>query len=159
MTEPVPADESTPRRISDRGIAYLKSLEALRLTSYRDSAGVWTIGWGHTRGVTRGMTCTEHEAEQFIREDVRLAEERVDRVVTVQTTQDQFDALTIFCFNIGNDAFEHSTLVRLLNTGNTYAAAAEFLKWRYITKNGRKVVSQGLINRRAATRDLFLGRC
>src|ERR1035437_3806931 len=75
--------------------------EGCKLTAYQDSKGVWTIGYGHTSGVTPGDTCSQEKAESWLLSDVAWAEAAVNRYVTVSLTQGEFDALTDFTFNLG----------------------------------------------------------
>ena len=139
-------------RTSDKGIAVIQMFEGLRLTAYDDGGGVQTIGYGHTGNVQPDSTIDEEEATRLLKADLLTAEQCVDECVEVQITQEQFDALVSFVFNVGCNAFNHSTLLRLLNAGNKEAAAAQFSRW---TKDGGKVLA-GLIRRRAAEAELFL---
>jgi len=136
---------------SQRGLDLIKSFEGLRLTAYDDGVGVQTIGYGHTRGVKPGMTITEEQAVQFLREDLYSAERDIDRLVTVHLCQHQFDALASLVFNIGGTAFRDSTLLRKLNAGDYAGAAAQFDRWVH---GGGKILP-GLVRRRAAERALF----
>lgn len=137
---------------SDSGIAFIKSFEGLKLTAYRDSGGVLTIGYGHTGGLHEAETITEAQAEAFLAQDLIPAENAANAHVKVPMTQNQFDALVDFTFNLGIGAFEGSHLLKFLNAGDKMGAANEFSKWNHI--NG--VVSSGLLRRRLAERDLFL---
>ena len=136
---------------SEEGLQLTEKFEGLRLTAYKDSVGVPTIGYGHTRGVAMGMTCTQEQAEQWLQEDVQIAVDAVNRLVTVELTQNQFDALVDFTFNLGVGSLQRSTLLKLLNAGNYSGAAGEFAKWN---KAGGQVLA-GLTKRRQAERDLF----
>lgn len=100
---------------SDKGIALIKGFEGLRLKAYKCSAGVWTIGYGHTKGVKEGQTITEAEAETLLREDLRTFEVGVSSLVTVFLHQCQFDALVSFAFNLGVGAIKGSTLLKKIN--------------------------------------------
>jgi lysozyme len=84
-----------------------------------------------------GMTCTQEQAEQWLEQDVQVAVQAVNNLVTVALTQQQFDVLVDFTFNLGTGALQHSTLLRLLNSGNYRGAAGEFEKW---DKAGGKVL-------------------
>lgn len=137
---------------SDKGREFLKSFEGLRLRAYQDSGGVWTIGWGHTQHALAGMIIIEVQAEALLSQDLIPVESAIDAHVKVPITQNQFDALVDFTFNLGIGAFEGSHLLKFLNAGDKYGAANEFAKWNHI--NG--VVSSGLLRRRLAERDLFL---
>lgn len=141
-------------KISDNGLEIIKDSEALRLNAYLDTkAGrVPTIGWGHTKGVTMGMTCTVAQAEKWLREDVASAESDVHKYVTVPMSQGAFDALVSFVFNIGGPQFSTSTLLRLLNTGDYIGASNEFQKWIY----DNKVKQGGLVIRREKERQDFI---
>lgn len=136
---------------SPDGLKLTESFEGCRLAAYLDSVGVPTIGYGHTHGVTMGMTCTQEQAEQWLQQDVQGAVQAVNKLVTVSLTQQQFDALVDFTFNLGTGALQHSTLLRLLNSGNYQGAAGEFEKW---DKAGGEVLP-GLLKRRLAERDMF----
>ena len=133
------------------GLHLTESFEGCRLQAYLDSVGVPTIGYGHTHGVTLGMTCTQEQAEQWLQQDIQVAAQAVNRMVTVALTQPEFDALVDFTFNLGTGSLQHSTLLRLLNAGNYKGAAAEFEKW---DRAGGKVMA-GLLRRRQAEEQMF----
>lgn len=142
---------------SDRGVSLVKAFEGLETTAYPDPGNPatgepWTIGYGHTRGVQKGDTCTEEQATEWLREDLKAAEGAVRHLVDVMLTQNQFDALVSFVFNVGASAFGSSTLLRLLNQWNYEGAADQFKRWN----RGASGVLPGLVRRRAAERDLFL---
>ncbi|MNS33466.1 Lysozyme RrrD [compost metagenome] len=131
----------------------IKDHEGLRLTAYKDGGGVWTIGYGHTGSdVREGLTIPLSEAERLLTRDLRVAEGYVNKLVQVKLTQNQFDALVSFVYNVGGDAFAKSTMLRLLNAGEYEGAANQFLRWN---KDNGKVVD-GLTNRRRKERELFL---
>lgn len=130
------------------------NFEGLRLTSYQDSVGVWTIGYGHTLGVKEGQTITEERANELLYKDVERFEASVNRYVEVPLTQYQFDALCSFSFNLGAYSLKTSTLLRLLNLGNYDGAADEFGEWIYA--GGEPLL--GLIRRRKAEELLFRGQ-
>lgn len=137
---------------SQTGINLIKSFESLRLEAYKDSVGVWTIGYGHTSGVYEGMKITEAQAEAYLRADLSTAENAVNTKVTYSIVQHQFDALVSFTFNVGTGNFGGSTLLKKLNAGDVSGAADQFDVWIYA---GGKVLN-GLVNRRAAEKELFL---
>ncbi|MDU9394301.1 lysozyme [Pseudomonas sp. zfem002] len=139
-------------RTSQRGLSLIKSFEGLRLHAYQDSAGVWTIGYGATRGVKAGMSITRDQAERMLLNDVQRFEPEVQRLVTVPLSSNQWDALICFTYNLGAANLESSTLLRLLNSGDYLGAAEQFPRWN---KAAGKVLP-GLVRRRAAERDLFL---
>lgn len=138
--------------IDESGKKFIEGNEGLRLTAYQDGGGVWTIGYGHTgTDVKAGRTVTVEEAIRLLECDLVSAVTCVNRNVKVGLSQDQFDALVDFTFNVGNGAFMKSTLLRKLNLGDYAGAAAEFEKWDH--DNG-KVVS-GLLARRKKERAMF----
>jgi lysozyme len=118
--------------ISTVGLALTKSFEGLRLTAYRDGAGVLTNGYGHTGpDVHEGQTVTEFQAEAWLRADMADAVACVNTHITVTITQGQFDALSDFAFNAGRGSLIESTLLRLVNAGKMNEAAAQFGLWTY----------------------------
>lgn len=139
--------------ISKRGLAFIKRWEQLRLSAYQDGGGVWTIGWGHTESVFKGMTINERQAESLLRNDVFGAEHTIRHGVEVPLSQNEYDALVSFVFNVGGTAFLESTLLRLLNQLRYDAAADQLLRWNH--DNGKVVA--GLTNRRRDERLLFTG--
>jgi len=139
-------------RTSQRGLSLIKSFEGLRLLAYRDAVGVWTIGYGATRGVKPGMSVTKEQAERMLLNDVQRFESEVERLVKVPLSGNQWDALVSFTYNLGASNLESSTLLRLLNVGDYAGAAEQFPRWN---KAGGKVLP-GLVRRREAERVLFL---
>ena len=138
---------------SDAGIALTKGFEGLRLIAYRDCAGVLTVGYGHTGpDVVEGMVIDEADAEALLRKDMQEAVDCVNRAVTAAITQNQFDALVDFCFNVGCGALLSSTLLRKVNAGDSAEAATQFALWVHA---GGEVVA-GLVRRRKEEAALFL---
>ena len=133
------------------GTKLLKFFEGCKLTAYQDSVGVWNIGYGHTKGVYDGMTITQDQAEQMLLTELEEYEGYVEKYVTVPLTQNQFDALVVWVYNLGPTNFRNSTLLKELNTGNYTAAGNEITKWN---KAGGKVLA-GLVKRREAEALLF----
>ena len=130
---------------------FIEEFEGLRLEAYRCPAGIWTIGYGHTKRVKEGDTCTESEAIAYLMEDLRDADECIDYHVDVVLTDNQRAALLSFIFNLGCGNFKASTLLKLINQSQFDAAAAQFGRW---TKaNGKDL--PGLVKRREAERALF----
>lgn len=139
-------------KTSQRGINLIKQFEGVRLTAYKCPAGVYTIGYGHTRGVTRGMKITEEEASAYLTTDLRNSEKAVERYDSVyHWNQNEFDALVSFTFNCGA-----ANLRSLLRNGkrNRSQIADTLPLYR---KAGGKVL-KGLERRRAAEKALFLER-
>ncbi len=139
-------------KISQDGRNLIKKWEGLRLTAYQDSVGVWTIGYGHTKGVYAGMTITENQANAFLDEDIKSHAAGIFNYVTVQLTQGQFDALVSFHFNLGPAILAGSQLLVYLNSRQWQAAANEMKK--YVYAGGQ--ILQGLVNRRNDEVALFL---
>src|SRR4028119_1870405 len=96
------SDIKEPRQINQKGLALIKEFEGCQLEAYLCPAGVWTIGYGHTLSAAPGMSIDESKAEALLKEDLRKAEEAVDRLVTVPINDNQFSALVSFVFNIGS---------------------------------------------------------
>lgn len=136
---------------SDDALDLTVQSEGCMLNAYQDSVGVWTIGYGHTNGVCPGDSITPAQAVAYLREDLDIASAAVSRLVLVELSQGQFDALTDFVFNLGAGALEHSTLLALLNQGDYEGADQEFAKWVHA---GGKVIS-GLVTRRRKEAALF----
>lgn len=139
-------------KTSQKGIDLIKKFEGCRLEAYKCPAGIWTIGYGHTKGVKDGMKITQAQAEEFLREDLRIYEQAVESCVKVPLSQNQFDALVSFCYNCGGQALRTSTLLRLLNEGKYSETSEQFLRWN---KAGGKVLV-GLTRRREEEKKLFL---
>jgi len=140
--------------ITSKSLDLVKHFEGCKLSAYKCPAGVWTIGYGHTAGVKQGDTCTQMQADLWLKNELSAQERTINEFVTVKITQNQRDALASFIYNVGPGAFKNSTLARKLNNGDYIGAAAEFSKW---TKAGGKTLP-GLISRRAAERALFEGK-
>lgn len=141
-------------QLGPRGEALIKSYEELVLKAYKPTPDDrWTIGWGHTGpGVTEGLVWTPMVAEEYFRRDTNEAANAVISATDVPLTQNQFDALVSFAFNVGAVHAENSTLISYVNARKWQAAAAEFPKW---DKQAGKVLA-GLVTRREAEAALFL---
>jgi len=132
----------------------IKEAEGLRLKAYNCSAGVLTIGFGTTNAtglidIKPDTTITKAQAEILLSKYVAQMENLVNGAVKVPLKQSQFDALVHFAYNLDPAAFKKSTLIKQLNKGNYDAVPSELMKWVMITdKNGKKVRSKGLVNRR-----------
>ena len=122
----------------------LKSFEGCRLQAYQDAAKVWTIGYGHTKGVKKGDNITQEKAEAYLREDVEEVEGQI-LALNLNLTQPQFDALVSFVYNVGIGAFKESTLLRFIREGRSENdIKKQFRSWVY--SNGRTL--PGLVKRR-----------
>lgn len=146
--------------MTDRAVALALPLtklsEGLRLKAYLCPAGIPTLGYGHTRGVKLGMTCTAAQAELWLLEDLREARASVLRLVKVSLTDGQLAALIDFVFNLGADALRRSTLLGLLNKGMYANVPAQLRRWNKAQVNGRTRPLDGLTKRREAEVRLWL---
>jgi GH24 family phage-related lysozyme (muramidase) len=151
-------------KTSSVGVELIKQFEGLRLQSYLCPAKIWTVGWGTTlikgKPFGKGLTITKEQAEEYLADDLVPFEQAVNSLVKVKLTQNQFDALISFVYNVGADidadniaeGLGDSTLLKKLNAGDYKGAADQFLKWD--KANGK--VMKGLTIRRQAERALFL---
>ena len=139
-------------KTSKNGIELIKKYEGCVLTSYKCPSNVWTIGYGHTKNVKGGMKITKKQAEAYLKSDLTIYEDAVNKYVKVPINQNQFDALVSFSFNCGIGALKTSTLLRKLNKRDYSGAANEFLRWN--KANGK--VLNGLVKRRKEERGLFM---
>lgn len=144
------------KTISNIGLNLIKLFEGLELRAYDDGIGVWTIGYGTIKypngvRVKKGDTCTEAQATEYMRNDLKTFISDVNRLVTKKINQNQFDALVSFIYNLGTTNFASSTLLKKLNSGDFTGAALEFRRWN---KAGGKVMN-GLTRRREAEANLF----
>jgi GH24 family phage-related lysozyme (muramidase) len=136
-------------KISQKGIDLIKKFEGCRLDSYKCSAGKWTIGYGHTAGVTAGQKISQAQAEAYLRADLEKFEKLVAKYDNVyRWTQNEFDALVSFAYNTGS--IDKLTV----NGKRTKAEVSE--KILLYVKDGNGNVLQGLVNRRKAEQELFL---
>lgn len=138
---------------SGAGIRFIQSFEKLRLTPYDDGDGNMTIGWGHLILPSENFTTiTQSQADDLFVSDLKQkAENAVNKYVDIAMSQNQFDALVSFCFNVGLGNFHSSTLLRMVNMKNFDAAANEFPKW---DRSGG-VEMDGLYDRRVAEQNIF----
>ena len=125
-------------------IDHIKKSESCVLTAYQDSAGIWTIGYGHTSGVKKGDRITAYQAEQFLKEDLAKFEPIANKVKRI-ATQGQYDAVLDFIYNCGPGNFNSSTLKKYIESGRkTWEIQEQFLRW--VNAGGKKL--GGLVTRR-----------
>ena len=136
------------------GLALIKKFEGCELKAYQCSAGVWTIGYGHTKDVVEGMEITQEEAEQMLVDELHEYESYINKYVTVALSQNQFDALVSWVYNLGPANLNASTMLKVLNSGEYEDVPAQMKRWN---KAGGKVL-EGLIRRREAEACLFVGK-
>ena len=145
-------------QLATNGFNLLAELEGVVLNPYKDSVGIPTIGIGSTyyedgtKVTMKDKAITKERAIQLAKNVVKSFEARVNKSIIVPMTQNQFDAMVLLCYNIGESGFARSSVVRNFNAGNLQKAADSFLLWN---KAGGKV-SKGLTNRRQKERNLFL---
>lgn len=137
--------------ISEKGLKLIQFFEGGRKNAYQCPAGIWTIGYGHTKNVSPGSVISMHDATLLLLEDVSSAEHSVRQNVNVPLDQSQFDALVSFVFNVGEGNFVHSTLLTCLNAGDYHGAATQLLRWN----KAKSHVLPGLSRRRKAEKHLF----
>jgi lysozyme len=140
-----------------KGEKMIKQWEQLRLVGYMPTPNDRpTIGFGSTRifgrPVVIGEKITEAQAEEQFQKDISWAVNDINKCVTVQLNQNQFDALVSFIYNIGAGAFKSSTLLRLLNAGDYVGASNQFGRWN--KQAGKELL--GLTRRRNAEKELFV---
>ena len=138
---------------SSEGISLIQKFEGCELEAYQCSAGVWTIGYGHTKDVVEGMTITKEQAEQMLVDELHEYENYINEYVTVALSQNQFDALVSWVYNLGPANLKASTMLKVLNKGQYEEVPAQMKRWN---KAGGKVL-EGLIRRREAEACLFKG--
>lgn len=141
---------------SENCVNLVKRSEGCELEAYPDpgtGAAPWTIGYGRTTDVHPGDTCTQAEADSWLLDELRGFGEDVEKLVKVPLTQNQFDALVCFAYNVGLGNLKSSTLLKLLNAGDYSGACAQFGRWN---KAAGKVLP-GLTTRRKAEAELFCG--
>lgn len=141
--------------LSVAGLGLIKGFEGTEYRAYLDSAKVPTICTGSTRGVLIGQHATPAECEHRLVQDSSYAGKAVARCTAAKLSQEQYDAVVSFTFNVGGGAYCRSTLVRKLNAGDCRGAGAEFLRWDYAA--GKRL--RGLTTRRKAESTLFLKGC
>ena len=159
---PVAATNSQPPQIvvvfavklSDKGLGFIKLKEGFRSKPYREGANEWTIGYGHYIQPGEVYTSlTREEAHLLMLQDITPMEEAINRLVIVPLTQNQFDALVSFMYNVGISQFKTSTLLKKLNLGDYEGAAQELPRWDKV--QGKQ--NAGLHSRRLAEMHLFTG--
>jgi GH24 family phage-related lysozyme (muramidase) len=144
-------------KVNEQGLALIRKFEGLRTSAYRDAAGVWTIGYGHTSmagppRVGRGMKITRRDAASILARDLAGFAEGVASLVRVPLSDSQFSALVSFAYNVGLENFRKSSVLRAVNAGDCCAVSRRLSLW---VKAGGRVLP-GLINRRAAEAALFM---
>lgn len=142
--------------LSNNGLNLIKRIETFSAKPYRDARG-WSIGYGHYMGGTATMSSvTLAQAEKLLSNDTESAQAVIRALVRVPLSQNQFDALTSFVYNVGAGAFGKSTLLRLLNNGDMSGAAGQFTVWNKMhNTDGDLIISSALVARREAEQTIF----
>lgn len=143
-------------KTSDKIKSMIKAWEGCRLTAYRCPAGVWTIGYGHTKGVKPGMKITQAEANAMFEAEIEEFEKQVRPLLEgVNLTQNQYDALVSLAYNIGTGALKKSTLLKKVKANpNDETIRTSFMQW---IRGGGKILP-GLQKRRAAEASHYFGK-
>lgn len=140
-------------KVSQSGLEFTQDMEGTRYYGYLDPVGIPTAGVGHTGSdVEVGKQYSQEQVAKWLADDMKEAEDAVNRLVKVPLTQNQFDALADFAYNAGGGNLAKSTLLKKLNAGDYQGAANEFEKWVYA---GGKILP-GLVKRRKLEKDRFL---
>lgn len=129
----------------------IADFEGCKLSAYLCPANVPTIGYGRTTNVKMGDNCSQEQADSWLAEELEHFGAGVAEMVKVEVSQNQFDALVSFAYNVGLGALKKSTLLRLLNLNKHDECGAQFLRWN---KAGGKVLA-GLTRRREAEKEMF----
>jgi len=141
-------------QISQEGIALIKKFEGCELKAYKCAAGVWTIGYGSTKGVEEGNTITQEDADNLLLEEMHEYEGYINDMVTVDLQQNEFDSLVSWVFNLGPSNLSSSTLLSRINNKVWDDIPNQIKRWN---KAGGQV-RQGLVRRREAEALLFQGK-
>lgn len=156
-------------KTSQAGLKFISVHEGIRLQPYKDPVGLWTIGIGHLITPPENKTglinirgqyykwrlgLSDKQVFWLLEQDVEKAEDVINTVVKAPLTQNQFDALVSFVFNVGGGAFINSTLLKKLNAKNN-TVKQEFGKWVKGRVNGKMVALPGLVTRRKEEAKLF----
>ncbi len=143
-------------QVSKAALRLIKSFEGYRRSSARLADGRWTIGYGHTLTAREGVDVNESDAEALLLYDLLAIGGAVNDLTYTPLTQNQFDALCAFAFNIGLREFRGSHVLTLVNEGAMLQAAQAIEAWRKADFEGDEIVVDGLIRRRSAEKTLFL---
>ena len=138
-------------KISENGLELIKKFEGCETTAYQDSVGVWTIGFGHTKGVEEGQTCSIEDAESMLANEMDEYEGYINNMVKVDLQQHEFDALVAWVYNLGPTNLGESTMLKVLNGGQFDRVPEEMNRW---TRAGGKIL-EGLVRRRQAESLMF----
>jgi len=145
------AEENRQMEISKEGLALIKKFEGFEAHAYRCPAGVWTIGYGHTKDVKAGDEWSQNHAEHMLEVELEEFCKYINDMVKVSLEQFQFDALVAWVYNLGPTNLRESTLLKVVNEGDLEDVPHQIKRWN---KAGGRVL-QGLVRRREAEALLF----
>ena len=140
--------------ISQEGISLIKKFEGCELEAYKCAAGVWTIGYGHTKDVKEGDSILKEDAESMLMHELQEYCNDVDIAVKVDLKQNEFDALVSWTYNLGPTNLNSSTMLKVLNEGKHNEVPAQMKRWNKASGQ----VKQGLVRRREAEALMFEGK-
>lgn len=143
-------------KASPAAIELIKRFEGFRPAAAQLPDGRWAIGHGHIKTARQGVTITEADAEALLLYDLIQVQDAINDAVFTPLSQNQFDALTAFAFNVGLDNFHRSSVLRRINEGNLVQAACAIEMWRKADLDGERIVVDALVRRRSAEKTLFL---
>jgi lysozyme len=147
---------SSAPTINAEGLAIVKESEGLSLKAYKCPAGIWTLGYGSTKGVKKGMSVTAAEAVLLLQKDLKVFEDGVWALTEIHSpTSNRFSAMVSLAFNIGMKAFQGSSVLRTFRAGDFHGASKSFELWNKATVDGVKKVLPGLVVRRRREAGLF----
>ena len=149
-----PLIKESKMQTSQEGIALIKKFEGCELEAYKCAAGVWTIGYGSTKGVKEGDTITQEDADKLLTEEMSEYEGYINDMVNTDLKQNEFDALVSWVYNLGPSNLSSSTLLQKLNNKDWDDVPNQIKRWN---KAGGEV-KQGLVRRREAEALLFEGK-
>ena len=145
-------------KISKEGIALIKKFEGCELTAYKCAAGVWTIGYGHTKDVKENDVITKEEADALLEKELEEYTSYVNNAVTQPLNQNQIDSMVSWTYNLGPSNLKSSTALKLLNLAEYEGVPAQLKRWNKATVNGERKVLDGLVRRREAEALMFEGK-
>jgi len=138
-------------KISEDGLELIKKFEGCETSAYQDSVGVWTIGFGHTKDVEEGQTCSIEDAESMLADEMDEYEGYINNMVKVDLQQHEFDSLVAWVYNLGPTNLGESTMLKVLNGGQFDRVPNEMNRW---TRAGGEIL-EGLVRRRQAESLMF----
>ncbi|NOI79247.1 lysozyme [Vibrio tubiashii] len=145
--------------ISENGLRHIANEEGCRLKPYQCSANVWTVGLGHTQGVTQKTKLTEQQVAEYFVKDIAAAERVVNKHLSQTPNQGEYDMMVSFVYNLGAGNFTRSTLLKKFNQGDNVGACNEYPRWVFVNGNDCRLKQSncaGIAKRRSIERDVCL---